>query len=124
MRLNELRRRWQGGTRLFQGRPPAQARPAKARPILESLEDRTLLSKFTAGTVAALVSDINAANQAGGSNTITLTAPTFTLSAVDNTTDGPTGLPVIAAGDNLTIVGNGALLMRSTTSGTTIANVS
>jgi len=37
---------------------------------------------------------------------------------VDNTTDGATGLPVIAAGDNLTIVGNGDTIGRSTASGT------
>ena len=63
---------------------------------------------ITASSVAELIGDINAANTAGGSNTITL-APgkTFTRNAVDNTTDGATGLPVIAGGDNLTIVGNG-----------------
>jgi hypothetical protein len=37
---------------------------------------------------------------------------------VDNTTDGPTGLPVIAANDNLTILGNGDTIARSTAAGT------
>jgi hypothetical protein len=41
----------------------------------------------------------------------------FTLTAVDNTTDGATGLPVIAANDTLTIVGNGDTIQRSTASG-------
>jgi hypothetical protein len=71
------------------------------------------------GTVADLIADINAANTGGGSNTITLVAgTTFTLTAVDNTTDGATGLPVIAANDALTIVGNGDVIQRSTASGT------
>src|SRR6516164_3824850 len=84
---------------------------------VKQLEDRTVPSSFTAGTVADLIADINAANTGGGSNTITLVAgTTFTLTAVDNTTDGATGLPVIAANDTLTIVGNGDTLQRSTAS--------
>ena len=86
----------------------ATKRPGRARPMLELLEDRTVLNSYTAATVAQLVADINAANLHGGSNTIALVAGnTFTLTAVNNTTDGPTGLPVIAANDNLTIKGNG-----------------
>lgn len=82
----------------------------------EQLEDRTVPSSFTAATVSDLIADINAANVLGGSNTITL-APgkTFTLTAVDNTYWGPTGLPVIAANDNLTIKGNGDTIVRSAT---------
>jgi hypothetical protein len=86
---------------------------------LEQLEDRTLLSSFFAATASDLIADINAANAAGGTNTITLAKKTtFTLTQVNNTTDGPTGLPVIASGDNLTIVGNGDTIERSTASGT------
>jgi hypothetical protein len=86
---------------------------------VKQLEDRTVPSNFTAGTVADLIADINAANAAGGSNTITLVAgKTFTLTAVDNATDGDTGLPVIAANDALTIVGNGDTVQRSTASAT------
>jgi hypothetical protein len=98
---------------------PPRRRPGRHRPRLEVLEDRTLPSSYTAGTVADLIADINAANTGGGSNTITLVAgTTFTLTAVDNTTDGATGLPVIAANNTLTIVGNGDTIQRSTASGT------
>jgi hypothetical protein len=89
------------------------------------LEDRTLLSVYTAATVSQLIADINSANQAGGSNTINLTPNTiFDLTAVNNTTNGANGLPVISGGgtkivaDNLTIVGNGDTIERSTASGT------
>jgi hypothetical protein len=86
---------------------------------VKQLEDRTVPSGFTAGTVAELIVDINAANAVGGSNRITLVAgKTFTLTAVDNTTDGATGLPVIAANDTLTIGGNGDTIQRSRASGT------
>jgi hypothetical protein len=88
---------------------------------LEQLEDRTVPSNFIAATASDLIADIKAANQQGGSNTITLVAPTtspYALTAVDNTTDGATGLPVIAANDNLTIVGNGDTIERSTAAGT------
>src|SRR5215470_7557607 len=88
-------------------RSPA-ARRNGLRLRLEQLEDRTVPSNFTAASVSDLIADINAANLAGGSNTITLVAgKTFTLTGVDNYTDGATGLPVIAANDNLTIIGNG-----------------
>ena len=120
------RRAWQGTGR---SRPPqsSQARRPGTRLVLERLEDRTLLTSYTAATVSDLIADINAANKAGGTNTIALTAPTsspYVLTAVDNTTDGATGLPVISGGgnkvaaDNLTIVGNGDTIERSTPSGT------
>src|SRR6516164_1501503 len=101
------------------GRPRPSQSPALHRrgPRLtcEQLEDRTVPSNFTAATVSDLIADINAANQAGGSNTIALVAGNaFTLTAVGNSTDGPTGLPVIAAHDNLTILGNGDTVARGT----------
>jgi hypothetical protein len=77
------------------------------------LEERALPSTFSAATVSDLIADIKAANSAGGTNTITLTAPTsspYVLSKADNRTDGPNGLPVISGGnkaDSLTIVGHG-----------------
>jgi len=86
---------------------------------IDQLESRRLLASFTASSVAELIGDINAANAAGGANTITLKAGTaFQLNAVDNSTDGPNGLPVITAGDNLTIAGNGDTIERSTRKGT------
>jgi hypothetical protein len=83
---------------------------------MEQLEDRTVPSSFSAASVSDLIADINAANLAGGANSITL-APgaLFTLTAADNTTDGGNGLPVIAANDNLTIIGNGDTIQRSGT---------
>ena len=102
-------------------RPPAKRRPGR-RLRLESLEGRTLMSglSLTAASVSDLIADINAANTAGGANTITLAAPTtspYVLTAVNNSTNGPTGLPMIAANDNLTIVGNGDTIERSTAVG-------
>jgi hypothetical protein len=86
---------------------------------LERLEDRALPATFTAASVSDLIADVNAANAVGGPNTITLVAgTTFTLTAVDNTTDGATGLPVIAANNDLTIVGNGDVIERSTAKST------
>jgi hypothetical protein len=87
---------------------------------VEPLETRRLLAAFTASSVPELIADINAANAAGGSNTITLTpGTTFTLNAVNNYYyDGPAGLPMIADLDNLTILGNAATIQRSTTRGT------
>ena len=86
--------------------------------LIESLESRQLFASFTAASVADLIADINAANAAGGSNTIALAAgTTFNLSAVDNSTFALTGLPVIAAGDTLTIDGNGGTIQRITARG-------
>lgn len=86
---------------------------------IEPLETRRLFASFTAASVADLISDINAANTAGGSNTITLAPATpFNLTAADNVWDLPTGLPVVRAGNDLTIVGNGDTIQRSTAAGT------
>jgi hypothetical protein len=81
--------------------------------VLERLEDRTLPSSYSAASVSGLIADINAANKAGGGNTITLTAnTTFDLTKVNANIDGPTGLPVIAAGDALTITGQGGDIIQ------------
>jgi hypothetical protein len=60
----------------------------------------------TAGDVTCLITAINTANANGEANTITLEAGTYTLTAVDNTTDGPNGLPSVTS--TLTIQGAGA----------------
>ena len=99
---------------------PIRRRSPASRLYLEQLEDRTLPSSFTAATVSDLTADINAANQQAGSNTITLAAPIsfpYALTALDNATDGATGLPVIVANDNLTIIGNGDTIERSPAAG-------
>jgi hypothetical protein len=104
-------------------RAPTEARtdPARRRLHLEHLEDRVVLNSYTAATTADLITDIGLADAAGGASTITLSAAPsspYILTAVNNTTDGPAGLPVLAAGINLTIVGNGDTIERSTASGT------
>jgi len=100
---------------------PQAPRRRDLRLRLEQLEDRLVPSTFNAATVSDLIADIKASNTAGGANTINLTAATnapYILAAVDNTTDGATGLPVIAAKDKLIIVGNGDTVARSTATGT------
>ena len=68
-----------------------------------------------AGDTAALINAINTAN--GNADTIiNLANSTYVLTAVDNNTDGDTGLPAITA--NMTINGNGAEITRSTAGGT------
>jgi hypothetical protein len=112
--LSQRRRSVPGEAHLV--RPQSRHR-LRLRP--EQLEDRALLTGYTAASVSGLISDINASNLAGGSNAITLVAgTTFTLTAVNNTTNGATGLPVITANDNLTIAGNGDIVQRSTATGT------
>src|SRR3954468_17520687 len=106
MRLKNLYQRWVGRSAPGQRARPQLPRQRGPRLTLESLEDRTVPAGFTAATVAELVADINAANLAGGPNTIALASgAAFSLTAVDNTADGGNGLPVIAAGDDLTIQG-------------------
>jgi hypothetical protein len=96
--------------RISRPRPPGRGR---LRPRLEQFEDRTLLVSYTAASVSDLINDIDAANKAGGTNTITLAAnKNFDLNAVDNIVDGPTALPVITAGDSLAIIGNGDVIQR------------
>jgi len=72
-----------------------------------------------ASTVAcnasSLISAITTANSTSG--TITLTSGcTYTLTAVNNTTDGGTGLPVITG--KVTVQGSGATIARSSVAGT------
>jgi hypothetical protein len=65
----------------------------RTRLVLEHLEDRRLSASYSAATVSALVADIQAANAAGGANTISLTAPTtspYEFTASNNSTNGGT----------------------------------
>ena len=93
---------------------PARKAPQKARLELEQLEDRLVLSTLpyaTAANVSQLIQDINYANQnTGTAFTINLTATTYDFTSADNSTFGPNALPVITG--NVTINGNGAVLMR------------
>jgi hypothetical protein len=59
---------------------------------------------------AALTGAITTANGNGTADTICLTQSNYNLTAVNNTTDGPNGLPSIAT--DITIVGNGATISR------------
>lgn len=81
------------------------------------------------GDVAGLIAAINAANDEvanPGPDTINLAANgTYTLTAIDNDTDGPNGLPSITS--EITINGKGATVGRSEDAGTSdfrIAHVS
>lgn len=71
-------------------------------------------SNYTAGNVAELIADIDSANASGDSDTITL-APgaRFSLTSQNNVATGANGLPVIATGETLTIIGNGDVIERT-----------
>jgi hypothetical protein len=116
MWLKQLVKRWMGRSAAGPGPRRYRARQLYRRPLLEALEARQLLASYTAASVADLIADINAANTAGGANTITLVAgTTFTLTSTGNGSDG---LPPIAANDSLGITGNGDTIARSTHNGT------
>ena len=71
---------------------------------------------FAVANSSELIAAIDAANQNAESDSIVLAiGATFTLTEVNNTASGPTGLPTIAASGALTIVGNGGVIERSTT---------
>jgi hypothetical protein len=118
MRLDQFRERWLGPAATRRGRLMPPNRRRGPRLCLEQLEDRTVPSNFNAASVSDLIADINAANLTAEADTITLVAgKTFTLTAVNNSTDGANGLPVVAANENLTIIGNGDVIERSTAKG-------
>lgn len=108
--------------RLFaQSARAGRSAAVRRRPVIEALEERALLTGYSVANVSDLIAAIVSSNTAGGANTITLTADNsspYTLAAVDNTTDGATGLPVIAAGNVLTIAGGGDTIERSPADGT------
>jgi hypothetical protein len=118
MWLHRLYRGWRG--RATTGREVKRTAPRRQqRFTTERLEERALLANFTSLDAADLIADIDAANQTAEADTIELVAgATYTLTEVNNTTNGATGLPSIAAGEDLTIVGNGSTIERSTAAGT------
>jgi hypothetical protein len=74
---------------------------------------------FSAGSVAELIAAIHASNQNTEPDSVAMAAgTTFTLTSANISTYGPTGLPAIAASESLSIVGNGAIIERSTVVGT------
>ncbi len=69
------------------------------------------MATFSPTTVSELIDAIEAANSNGQANMIELAASTtYTLSNIDNNTDGPNGLPSITG--EITINGNGATIER------------
>lgn len=129
--LHQLSQRWFPHRRTARRRRTRHVSAATrqcVKPRLEVLEDRTMLTIYQVGPgdVSQLIADINAANASGGINTIELIntgvhinapPPSYELTAVNNTTNGANGLPVIAAGDDLTITGYG-VIYRDELSGT------
>src|SRR5262245_46805656 len=97
-------------TRMVEQRPPCV--PWSMRLLVAALVVSALASArlaqaadfaCAAGDVACLINAINQANANGEANTITLEAGTYPLTAVDNLTDGPNGLPSVTS--TLTITG-------------------
>lgn len=78
---------------------PRVGRTAKALLVvfLVGLGSSAHAAEFTcaAGNVACLITAIREANGLSGPSTIRLTQGTYTLTAVDNETDGPNGLPSV-----------------------------
>jgi CSLREA domain-containing protein len=67
--------------------------------------------------VTELIGAINTANGSGGATTMNLASDcAYTLEIVNNTTDGPNGLPSITS--DITLTGNGATIKRSSEGGT------
>src|SRR5262249_6344593 len=116
MWTSTLRQMWRGRTRTTIRTPTQRGNALVVRLVLQRLEDRTLLTNYVAAPAAQLIDDINEDSAVGVVNTITLTAPRsqpYTLSnAYGSNPDGATGLPTIAAHDDLTILGNGDTIAR------------
>lgn len=96
------------------GKSSVRKSPPRVRLCLEALEDRLVPTTTTltvaAGDTATLIADINAANTSGTPTTINLTQSTYDFTSANNNTFGPNALPAITG--NITINGNGAVLMR------------
>lgn len=100
-----------------------ERRRAFARPRLETLEERCLLAGGlpypSPSSTIGLIYDINAANRSSSPTTITLQAGAtfkFTTPNIFSNENGENALPTITG--NITIVGNGDTILRSTDQGT------
>jgi hypothetical protein len=105
-------------------KPSARKASPRVRLQLEALEDRlvptsspatvvvppTTTYNVAAGDTADLIADIETANASGLATTINLTQSTYDFTSANNNTMGPNALPAITG--NITINGNGAVLMR------------
>ncbi|HZU37125.1 MAG TPA: hypothetical protein VFA18_14485, partial [Gemmataceae bacterium] len=124
MATSRLLKRWLTSvqTRFFGHKVGCRAGTYRLR--VKGLEDRTLLSTVYAANVRDLLSDIAFTNKVAGQNTIVLQGIAgvnqFNLTAAVSPApaEGATGLPEIAAGNQLTIEGQGALISRNTDMGT------
>ena len=103
-----------GSTSALTSQPPILAGAVDSLVVPSSGARKATTATFTATTTAELITAINNANAAGGTNTIVLADATFDITTVNNYWYGPTGLPPITS--NLTIRndGNGATIQRNT----------
>jgi hypothetical protein len=91
----------------------ASAQVVLSSAIAEAATTSVACTGSNATDVSALVAAITAADGAAGPQVIALTPGcTISLGAVDNTTDGPTGLPVVS--NAVTISGDRDTIRRST----------
>jgi hypothetical protein len=87
-----------------------------ARRILVTLRCRRAISIFTCarGDVHCLIVAIDQANANGQpENTIRLETGTYTLTNIDNETDGPNGLPSITSTLTINVVGKKTVIRAS-----------
>ncbi|MFO1342482.1 MAG: hypothetical protein U1F05_05000 [Burkholderiales bacterium] len=103
-----------GSASSLTSQPPIQVNAVDTLVIPPLGARKATTATFTATTTAELITAINNANAAGGTNTIVLADATFDITTVNNYWYGPTGLPPITS--NLTIRndGNGATIQRNT----------
>ncbi len=118
-----VRKRWPSKNKAPRGKRSsvwlAAGRGRRTIPWLENLESRIVPTTFTVanGDVPGLIAAIQTANHDGQTDTINLASNgTYNLIGVNNTTNGPNGLPVITS-TSLTIEGNGATVRRDVFSG-------
>src|SRR5580704_8960367 len=117
--LKNLFRNVRTTSKASEGKPSAPQRKSKLS--IEFLENRLCPATFNATTVAALITDIATADADGqAANTINLTGSgPYLLTSVNNTKNGPNGLPVISSrvASTLTINGEGNTIQRDFVAG-------